>query len=206
MKEPMNSTRTPDSGLILLAAGNSRRMGRPKQLLPFGGKNLMQICLDTASSSGARPILVVLGASEDQIPVENSDRDLIRLVNPNWAEGIGSSIRFGIRFLIKEFPGIGGVLLMSCDQPFLEVGILLELLREARGSRPGIAASLYDGHLGIPVYFSKDFFGELSEIAGDHGARDILKRNQDLVRAVPFLRGGFDLDTPEEYERILGGQ
>src|SRR5260370_40499877 len=116
----MTSTEINNSkniGIILLAAGSSTRLGTSKQLLPYAGKTLLEYCLQTAITSNAHPIVVVLGAHAAIIKKEIKSSIVHEIINNEWQEGMASSIRCGIKLLSTINPLTQGAILMVCDQP-----------------------------------------------------------------------------------------
>jgi CTP:molybdopterin cytidylyltransferase MocA len=181
---------------VILAAGASVRLGRPKQLLELDGEVLLQrvsrICLE----AGCDPVMVVLGSEAEALrPV--LDGLAVRVVeNGHWPEGMASSIRAGIAALPAD---TGGVLLLPCDQPALGVELLQEFLRHHEGSPETTLASCYRGGCGIPALFPRGRFDELLQLRGDRGAKALLG---DAVR-IPFPDGEIDFDTQEEVDAWL---
>lgn len=188
--------------IVILAAGASTRLGRPKQLLPWQGKTLLQHAVQTALTIATQPV-VVTGCNADQL-VAGLNHDQVHIVfNPDWEQGIASSIRCGLQALLNRTPVPDQVIFMVCDQPFVTSGLLLDLVNERQKSQRPIIASSYAGTLGIPALFDKSMFPQLIDLQGDTGAKKLIRQFQDEVASVPFEEGAFDIDTEGEYKKLI---
>jgi molybdenum cofactor cytidylyltransferase len=188
-------------GLIILAAGGSSRLGRPKQLLKFEGQPLLRRTAETALAAGGRTV-VVLGAEAEACAAALAGLPVRLVVNAGWKEGLAGSIRVGMEALEEAWPGVAGVILCVADQPLLSVAVLEALLEKQRRTGATMAACEYGGKLGVPAYFGAEKFGQLKALRNDEGARNVLRRNPEAVARVPFPGGEMDIDTPEDYRRI----
>jgi len=201
--------------VILLAAGSSSRMGKPKQLLPVAGKGLLRHVVDSAVSSDCRPFIVVLGSDAALIQGSLEGADIEVIVNAGWIEGIGSSLRCGIKVLCELAPYSKGVIVALADNPNFSREIIAKLIGEQERGGRSIVASECGGVLAPPVYFGSRHYSELASSSGDDGAKALLKRHYNEV-AVIRLDHMLDLDTEEdfaEYQKaggdggeILGGR
>ena len=190
-------------GLILLAAGGSRRLGTPKQLLRDGtGRSLVQLAAQAALDSACRPIVVVLGAASDDVGPELSGLPLQTVLNSDWQTGLASSLRTGLDALSFDVP-LEAVIVMLCDQPKVTGTLLDALVAAYRSTGPDIVACDYGDVLGVPALFSRAAFGALSSLNGDKGARHVLRTYEGPVARIPFPDGLFDIDTPQD-ARALG--
>jgi CTP:molybdopterin cytidylyltransferase MocA len=188
---------------IVLAAGASSRLGRPKQLVEYQGETLLMRAIRLALEGGANPVLVVLGANFEQMILGVQHSGAIPLINDRWAEGIAGSIHVGIRALDVNARGALGALLLTCDQPRLTAAHLAALLGEfSSPSQAAIVASSYGGVLGTPAVFPSNAFAKLLALRGDTGARAILKTPPGPVVEVPFPGGEFDIDTPADLDAL----
>lgn len=179
-------------GVVILAAGESRRLGRPKQLEVVGGETLLGRAVRVAHEAELGTVVVVLGAEASKV-----DRgcDLGRawvVVNSRWTEGMGSSVRAGVE-LVNGFAEADGVLLMTCDMPRVTAAHLRELAIKGHE----VVASRYAGRNGVPAFFPRRMFPELMRLSGDAGARELLRE----ARAVELEGGECDVDTAEGLER-----
>jgi xanthine/CO dehydrogenase XdhC/CoxF family maturation factor/CTP:molybdopterin cytidylyltransferase MocA len=191
---------TESVAAIVLAAGASTRMGRPKQLLPsIGGESLLRRSAMEALRSGCRPVIVVTGAHADESSSEVGDLPVQLIHNPDWTSGMSSSLRAGLSALDADDNRAEAAIVTVCDQPFARAPVLEALVRAYRTSRKGIVASEYGGVLGVPALFAREHFAELVGLRGAVGARQVIAAHApDVVRA-PFPEGAIDLDTPEDY-------
>ncbi len=189
-------------GIIILAAGRSARLGSPKQLLPYADKNLLQHSIDVAVESSMKPIIVVLGSEIEEIERKIDNSEVIIAKNPDWESGMASSVVCGIKTLNKLHPDIESVILMVCDQPFVNPGLLNDLVRKHMESGSSIVASSYENIMGTPALFHKKHFPELASLEGDTGAKSLFKKHAEILQTIPFEKGGIDIDTIEDY-RIL---
>ncbi|MBF9142442.1 nucleotidyltransferase family protein [Hymenobacter properus] len=184
--------------LLLLAAGASTRMGRPKQLLPYRGRTLLRHAAETAAASGCAPRLLLTGALHAELLPEVDGLGFAVHRNPNWATGMGSSIAAGLQALEAEHPDLTAVVVMLCDQPLLSAEVLQELRQQFLTTGQAVVASAYAGTRGVPALFARSVFDELRALDGAAGARHLLQRYVHLP-AVTFAGGAVDVDTAEDY-------
>lgn len=189
-------------GAIILAAGGSSRFRRAKQLLLFQGATLLRHAVDAASQGGCTCIAVVVGEMGDLIRVELRDTSAEIVENPQWQRGLGTSIRCGLQHLTTSRHEIAAVVLLACDQPFVDAGTVCALIAEHERSGKPIIASHYADTVGIPALFHRACFKSLGAVADDSGAKSIIERQPSAVAQVEFARGAIDIDTPEDYERL----
>jgi molybdenum cofactor cytidylyltransferase len=196
----MNSGTT---GLIILAAGASTRLGRPKQNLVYKGRTLLQKAIETATASFCEPVIVVLGSNTEAIQPSLQGYRVTIVKNENWQEGMASSILAGIRQLQTSHPRVQSVILMLTDQPFVDTS-LLNLLIMAKG-RDGIVAAAYSNTLGAPVLFDKVYFDDLLQLKGADGAKKVMHHYPHAVVEISFPKGSVDIDTEDDYEKLFAG-
>jgi molybdenum cofactor cytidylyltransferase len=190
-------------GAVVLAAGASTRMGRPKQLLPFGGKSLLRHVTDTVLASPAWPVVIVLGAQMEAIRPEVARLPVLLVENPGWAEGLASSIRAGMAVTESFSRSLEAALLVLCDQPGLSTAAIIRLADTHRRTGQSIVAAQSGGHPGPPVLFARNHFHELLELRGPGGARPLLARHADQLATVDLPELAADLDTPADYRTFL---
>jgi molybdenum cofactor cytidylyltransferase len=192
------------TAIIILAAGASTRMGRPKLLLTYGSRTLVRHAAEIAAASICRPILIVLGAYTNQLVSEIDDLPVRSVMNERWADGMGSSIRAGVENLntYDRADGIEALVLMLCDQPYVTAAVINDLVKTHYLNGKGIVASAYDGILGVPALFGRKYFAELGIIRGDAGAKEMIPAHVSDVVPVPFPLGIMDIDTPEDYRKL----
>jgi molybdenum cofactor cytidylyltransferase len=189
----------PDFTVIVLAAGGSSRLGHPKQLVLYEGEPLVHRAARTALESGAARVIVVVGASAQEVTGALEELAVDIVENPNWQLGMGSSIRRGVEAVD---PGSDAVVLTLCDVPHLYAGLLAELAAAVSGGNPPVAAAEYNCHLGPPCAFHRSQFAELRRLTGDKGARKIVESMPNVAR-IEFPEGVCDVDTPEDLKELL---
>ncbi len=190
-------------GAVLLAAGASTRMGEPKQLLRLDGRTLLRRTVDTVLASPAWPVVIVLGARAEAIRPEVARLPVLVADNPDWAEGLASSIRAGIRVLDSFSLSLEAAVLVLVDQPGLSTGSVTRLADEHHRTGKTIVAARYDNHPGPPALFARRHFHELLELHGAGGARPLFARHADALATLDFPELAADLDTPADYQAYL---
>ena len=193
---PVNSV-----AAVIIAAGKSSRLGQSKQLLVLEGETLLQRAIRIAHEAGAKPVLVVLGAHREEIEARVDFAGSNIVVNPNWEEGMASSIRAGVEELAEE-PGCSGVLLMICDQPRVTPEHLGRMIDASRQSETSAVASVYAGKRGIPAIFPRQAFAELLALRGDKGASRLLSEPDREVIEISLDGGEVDIDRPEDLSHL----
>jgi len=188
-------------GIVILAAGDSRRLGQPKQLLPWNQGTILEYIVNVALALSVEPVFVVLGAEQKRIR-SVLPRSVRIIVNPYWPEGVASSIREGVLTLEKLYPESQGVLFLSCDQPLVAVGHLSKMLTLFRQSDRTIMAASYAGTVGIPVIFSRGWFPKLRQLTGDQGAKVLLTKYPDDLATMSLPEAQWDIDDWETYRQI----
>jgi molybdenum cofactor cytidylyltransferase len=192
-----------NEAIVLLAAGNSSRMGTPKQALDIGGQTLLNHAVSCALASQIPNVVVVLGAHLTETLHQLQDLRVITVVNPNWHLGMGSSLKAGISKAIEINPLLEGAMIMVCDQPKVSVTHINEMGRIHIIKRPLAVASEYDGVVGVPVLFDRSVFSELLKVDNQSGAKEVLTKIKSEVITLPLAGGEIDLDTPEDYQKFM---
>jgi CTP:molybdopterin cytidylyltransferase MocA len=189
---------------IVLAAGASTRMGRPKALLPAGAGTLLAACVAPHLEAGLDPVVVVLGSHAAEIQRDAglpADRRLRVVVNPSWPEGMASSLRAGLSACREA--GVEAALVALGDQPSV-TRARIEALVAAWIPGAALAVPVHEGRVGHPVLFARGLWPELEALEGDIGGREVVRRHWDRaiqVPAPPLL----DLDTPADYQAFRNG-
>ena len=184
---------------LILAAGGSSRMGTPKQFLTLGGRSFIRIVVDRAREAGCEPVVVVGGADVDRV-VATVGNDAHVVSHPDWARGIGSSIRAGMEAIELEFNNVDHVLLLLADQPNVGPREIHRLVAEADDNF--ICAAQFADTIGPPVLIPRAFFDALRGIPDDRGAKDLWLSHPDRLRRVPLQAAARDIDTPTDYESL----
>lgn len=189
-------------GAVILAAGSSSRMGRPKQTLQFQGTSLLRRATLAALDANCRPVVVVTGAHAEVSRRELDELDVCEAFNPDWETGMGSSVRAGIETLISLDAHVAAVVLLVCDQPHVTSAVIANLIAAHETTGRPIIASAYGESFGVPALFNKTLFRELTQLAGASGAKEIIKRHASEAHFLPFPKGEVDVDTPEDFSRF----
>ena len=186
---------------LLLAAGESQRMGRLKQLLPLGGSTLIEVALENLLRSRLQEVIVVLGFGAEEIRPRVEAKGVRVAVNPRYKEGMASSLRVGLDALD---PRAEGILVALADQPFIPPEVIDRLIEAFQGTSQGIVVPTFQGRRGHPVIFHRRYMEELRSLSGDQGGRELLHRNpEDLLEVEVDCPGVItDIDTLEDYWRF----
>jgi molybdenum cofactor cytidylyltransferase len=189
------------TALILLAAGNSSRMGTAKQLLAFQGQPLIRHAAQQGILAGCSPIIVVLGAREAEIRVALTELPVEVVVNDRWSEGMGTSIQTGLRAL--EGRELEGAILALADQPFVGPDYLQRLVAAHSETGSSIVASGYSGTVGVPVFFSTESFPWLMTLKPAEGCKGVIMAHLSEALLLDCPEAALDIDTPEDYAKLL---
>jgi molybdenum cofactor cytidylyltransferase len=215
---------------IILAAGESKRLGKPKQLLNYKGQSFIRAVTKTALEAGLSPVIVVMGAKAEPVEAEVADLDVRIVRNDDWQSGQGSSVRRGIETLLPPPPfgyllqiqskdnslthtpsigfgggweGVGACIFLLVDQPQVEASVLRALVeKHAEGLYPVVAPLVMDRRAN-PVLFDRITFPDLTTLEGDVGGRAIMHKHR--VEYLPWHdeRLLLDVDTEEQYQRLI---
>ena len=189
-------------GIVILAAGASTRLGKPKQLLEYRGKTLLAHAINEAVNSNADEVVVILGKNANLFKKEIDEKKVRVTVNSSWEEGMASSLRLGLDTLFYDKPYIDAVIFMVCDQPHISSSILNELIKIQQKTTKQIVTCNYGDSMGPPALFHKKYFEDLVKLSGDTGAREIIQRNMNDVATIPFPAGKIDIDTEQDYDNL----
>ncbi len=186
--------------ILLLAAGASERLGRPKQLVVFDGKTLIRRAVEAALA--VRPeaaVAVVVGANSQVISPKIRRYPIEIIQNDGWAGGMGGSIRAGVERVLAVWPMVETVVVSVIDQPSISAAVFEKLILEKETSGQPITASRYaNGAFGPPVAFGIPFFEKLLVMGGDFGAKKLVAENLASTSFVDFPLGHCDIDKPED--------
>lgn len=187
-------------GGVILAAGASRRLGRPKPLLPWHGRPLIWHIANVALRSGLDPVVVVGGEYVTQIREALVGLDVQVVYNPHWEKGQSTSIQAGLGALSDQ---VGGAIFFLADQPLIPETLVRRLIEIHSATLAPLVAPLIDGKRANPVLFDRVTFGDLVNLQGDVGGRELFGRYP--VEWVPWFDASItlDIDTAEDYQKLL---
>jgi molybdenum cofactor cytidylyltransferase len=192
-----------NSAIIILAAGSSSRMGQSKQLLEIDNTSLLRKTVLSALACGVKNNYVVLGANAEAHKTTIADLPIQILINNEWNNGMGSSLKKGLSTATTVSPTLAGAMILVCDQPMLTSQHLNNILEKHIASEKGIVASAYKETSGVPAFFSNAFFEKLNALDDQHGAKKIIEEYPEAVQSVDFPGGEIDLDKIEDYHQFL---
>lgn len=192
--------------IIILAAGEASRMGQAKQLLKLEGQTLLEHCLAKAIALPAEAVVTVLGAhlAQTQPIVEAFGKGVQVAINPEWANGMGGSIAQGMHQVLALCPNTEAVLVLLADQPLVQVQKLAEMTQFYQTNTAEIVASAYHDTFGVPAIFGQTMFDHLLQLKGKTGAKKVMKQHVNQLARFALPEAAFDVDTPEDFERIKG--
>jgi molybdenum cofactor cytidylyltransferase len=188
---------------LLLAAGNSSRMGRPKQLLDFHGQPLLRRAAETALAAALSPVVIILGASAEDIRPALANLPVVILDNPDWPRGMGTSLRTGITHLLHQPNPPDAVLLLLCDLPLITPLHLAALIAEHERTGKPLIAAAYNSTRGVPALVGKTYFEELRTLPDPAGAKSLFTRHPDDLATIPLPEAALDIDDPGAYAQLL---
>jgi molybdenum cofactor cytidylyltransferase len=189
-------------GAVILAAGESSRLGGPKQLVHFRGKSLVRRIVDAASEAGCSPVTIVLGSDSKEIEDELAGTGVAIVKNENWRAGVGTSIRAGVQNSLSQASNLEAIVLLVCDQPFVDARVIKGLIELRQKTSKSIVASAYSGTLGVPALFDRSCFQELRALGNDVGAKSIILSKRERVAEFHFPEGTIDIDTTADLEKL----
>lgn len=196
--------KTPTAGIIL-AAGESKRFGAPKQLLAFGGRCLIERVLAAALESNLDRVLLVIGCAHElirsRLEAWSGHPKCEFLENPDYRDGMSTSLKAGVLRIQGGFPA---AMFLLGDQPLVDAPLINLLLARFAASDKSICVPTHGGARGNPALFASDFYPAILELAGDRGARDLIAAHPDRVLTVeiPDPAVFLDIDRREDFEKI----
>ena len=186
-------------GVIVLAAGGSRRLGTPKQMVrDSSGETLIARAARTALAAACGPVVVVLGASADAIRPALTRLPVTVVVSKQWESGMAASLHTGLAALGEA----DAALVMLCDQPAVTPTLLNRLVETHRATGHALAACEYGGIIGVPALFGRALFPALLSLRGEEGARRVIKAYGGPQSHLPFPEGEQDVDTPADLSAL----
>ena len=196
---------TPTYALIL-AAGASRRLGRPKQLVEWKGRPLLEWVVESTRAWPVDGVVVVLGAAEEEILDAVDFGDALVVVNPEWEEGIASSLRVGLDALARETQAERALIVLA-DQPFIPAEVAPGLMSGMDESGKPAVVPKYRYQRANPVLIDRFLWPRLMSLEGDSGASRLLQAHPEWVHEVRFDHPApRDIDTPLDLSEVLGNR
>ncbi|MFN8497819.1 MAG: selenium cofactor biosynthesis protein YqeC [Anaerolineae bacterium] len=187
-------------GAVVLAAGGGSRYGALKQTLPWGETTLLGRALDAASASDIAESVLVVGARADEVRAAANGRPTRIVHNPDWEQGLSTSVRAGLGALS---PAAHAALFMLADQPLVTPAVVAALLQRYFETLAPIVVATYGGQRGNPTLFDRRLWPQLMEISGDQGGRAVIEQHRDAVAFVEVGEAAaLDIDTPDDYQRL----
>ncbi|MFL1011441.1 nucleotidyltransferase family protein [Flavisericum labens] len=195
-------TLSPHVAIVILAAGESRRMGEPKQLLSWKKTTLIEHVVKNVLEVNVNDVAVVLGAHYNEINKQLKDYP-VKIINNNlWNSGLGHSISKAVLYFMSKKSKIEALMIILADQPFVTSAYLMKMIDSFTPNNKQILATQYnDGKLGVPVLFDNFYFTELSELSKDEGAHLIIKKNKNFVDILKASFVNMDIDSKEDYHK-----
>jgi molybdenum cofactor cytidylyltransferase len=189
---------------VVLAAGMSRRMGTPKQLLRIGGETILERTLKNVRASAVNEIVLVLGYAAESMQKEISTERVKVVHNQDYQQGMGTSLRAGLAAVDAQ---ASAALIVLADQPFVRPDTLNQVIACHQESRPQIIIPMYRGFRGNPVLLDRSVFPELKALSGDVGCRAIFGSHTENICKLPVDDAGIllDIDSQEEYQKLEKG-
>ncbi len=185
--------------IIIPAAGASKRLGQPKQLVQYQGQSLIRRAIQSAESLSPHEILVITGADAEAVRVEIQKTSARCVNNTDWEKGMGTSIAKGAQSVSGKPQGL---MILLCDQWRILPEDLQLLVKTWQIDPEQIICSATEDRCGPPVIFPFHYLNELSSLTGNHGANSILDNHQHLVSRVALQNAAFDLDTPAQLQQL----
>jgi molybdenum cofactor cytidylyltransferase len=188
---------------VVLAAGESRRMGRPKQLLPFGEQTMLERVVDTLLSAGVGEVVVVLGHEAERVRAVLGDRPVQSVINAAYRQGMLSSVKCGVRAVGTVYDA---ALFALGDQPHIEPAVVSEVIRAYRTGNAGIVIPRYGAKKGHPIIINLQKYRQaIIGLPEDAGLNALMQEHADDVRLIDVATEDIirDIDVPDDYTREL---
>lgn len=200
LEDEVSAVHTNVAGVVL-AGGESQRIGRPKQLLEWRGQPFISIVTEIALRAGLNPVVVVTGAYLEEVKGALGDMAVDVVYNPEWKKGQSTSVKTGLAALPE---GTGAVVFLLVDQPKIPVNLVEMLVETHARTMSPVVAPMIGGSRGNPVLFDRITFPDFSDIEGDAGGRQLFSKYEPIW--VPWVDDSvnLDVDTLEDYKRLVG--
>ncbi|MCE2612161.1 nucleotidyltransferase family protein [Flavobacteriaceae bacterium D16] len=193
-----------DIKILILAAGKGHRMGSTKQLLPYQQQTLLGSVIELANSLSLGKPLVVLGYEAEEILSTLGDVQAEFITNYDWSKGMGNTLSEAVKAASDHKTNVQAVLVLLADQPRVTRAHLLRLVQAYLQEKYRIIATKYSNGGGVPAIFDKSIFPDLMKLEGDQGARQIIRNHAEVGLFVSDDEEVWDIDTPDDYQRLLG--
>lgn len=191
---------------VVLAAGASSRMGRPKPLLPIEGTSYLEHVLAKIRGAGSDPVVVVLGCKADKVRARTEFNDALVVENDLWRQGMLSSIQAAV-LMLRQRPRVEAMMILPVDQPRVSMSTMRKVVQAWAATRAPVTVPTYQGHRGHPVVFDRSTWRDLLAAPADEGARSVVRQCGEAVDRVavddPWILT--DADTPAEHETMQRG-
>ncbi|WP_299433407.1 nucleotidyltransferase family protein [uncultured Maribacter sp.] len=192
----------PSTAIIILAAGASTRMkNKIKQLLPWKESTFLGNTVKVAKESLGKEILVVLGAYADKVSLECIKQDVNYIINPNWKNGLGSSIASGVKQIKALENNFQNILILLADQPYISTEYINAMIKGSINSK--IVATRYAQGFGVPALFNDKYYTTLEILNKDFGAKKLLEQEKQEVKKCECTLNTLDIDTFESYLQLV---
>lgn len=175
-------------------------MGRPKQLLPYAGTTLVGNAINQALEAELNPVIVVVGAEADAVQAAIASKPVTVVRNASWLRGMGSSISIGTKYVLESASEAAAVALLAADQPFVTAAHLSAMRHVLYQTGVRALAAEYGGSIGVPAFFRRDLWTPLTQIPPETGAKALLVSSAS--QTFPLPAAAFDIDTPEDWDRL----
>jgi len=184
---------------VVLAAGSSTRMGRNKLLLDLGGETMVRRAVRAAIGAGVDQVVVVLGHDEPLVRAELAGLPCTSVVNPDHAQGAGTSVRTGVR----QVAGVDALVVVLADMPYVTAQMIATLVTRYRETGAPLVASHYGAVQAPPTLYDRALFAELLSIPGERCAKQVVRRHEQEAAVVSWPESALrDVDVPADYEGV----
>lgn len=191
----------PQIGHIILAAGGSRRLGHPKQLVKLNEKTLVELAVRKANELDCDATVMVIGSGAADIIYQLREERIETVINKAWDRGISTSIRSGLQRLIEIIPKLDAVLISLVDQPLISKKHFSDLIKLYQSEQPLLVCTSYADQEGVPAIFGKNLFSDLLNLKGDKGAKSIIQKCQ-THKSITCEMASYDIDTEDDINEI----
>ncbi|MFT5863370.1 MAG: molybdenum cofactor cytidylyltransferase [Flavobacteriales bacterium] len=191
--------------LFILAAGASSRMGVPKQLLSFKNNTLLGTVIQHCKAAEVDNIYCILGANAAKIETSHQNLGINFIKNDEYRNGLSSSIRKAIEFILEIDPAIPSILFLLGDQPYITEAHIRKYIKLHKEHPSKVIATAYGKGNGVPALFPNNHFSRLLQLQGDSGAKYLLETFTDKILVQLPQENLTDIDTKEEYLNSLKG-